>query len=213
MIKWALLPRSTHLLAFSLACLTLGAGATLLMGTQTEALLATPAQPIAPSAPISDALARRDSFSGVQERALFYRSRAYHVPTSATAASAALPVPAYELAGAFVVPHGSAVAVLKSRTASVSRTVRPGDELDGWRVQAIDKDRVVLVQGAQRAEILHATPPPGLIALKVSPEPASFRVAARNAASPPAPALAAAPASARPLQPGVQPRLFPPEQR
>jgi len=210
-MRWSEVPRSTYLLGFATAFLAIAAGATLLRGTQTRVLLSTPAEPIAASPPVSEIQPTATSFAGIQEHALFYRSRTYHLPVERSVAPEKA-VPAYELAGAFVIPDRAPIAVLKSRSAGLSRTVRPGDDLDGWQVRSIEKDRVVLVDHERHAEITRGAPTPGLVALGAASNPASFRMASHGA-SVPAAAMSVTPAGTSLPTTGVQPRLFRPTQR
>ncbi len=84
------------------------------------------------------------------------------------------------------------------------RKLTVGDDLDGWKLIEINKDRAMLKRGTNEKELLLRKPklktlPPGITA------PSPFSQAPANAPSPftpaPAPALAPAPAPAPPVNP------------
>jgi len=114
-------------------------------GTRSSELLATPAKaPAALAFEVSDA-PRSTDLAAIQSQPLVHESRAFFVPPPPDAAPTAPPRPGYRLAGVLVVPHKPAVALLSSLQGGASRRVKPGDDLEGWRVQAVDRKQVTLV--------------------------------------------------------------------
>lgn len=113
-------------------------------GTRATELLATPAKaPAALAFDVSDA-PRSADLAAIQSQPLVHASRAFFVPPRSNAAPATPPRPDYRLAGVLVVPNKPAVALLVSRQGGASRRVKMGEELEGWRVQAVDRKQVTL---------------------------------------------------------------------
>jgi hypothetical protein len=123
-------------------------------GTEARSLLATPAREYAaPSAKL--ALPASPARVAIRDRALLHASREFFVPPTPVAASATPPRPDYRLVGTFVIPHKPTIALLMS-SSGASRKVKPGDELDGWLVRAVETRRVILQYGNESAEIMAA---------------------------------------------------------
>ena len=144
-------PRILALLVLNaalLACVAIGAW----RGTQTAALLAT--APLAVKLPDYD-LTRPVSptpLGTIVDRTLLYASRHVYV---APPPSSAPPKPAYQLAGTIIIPSKPAVALLMGPQ-DVSRKVKPGDTLDGWLVEAVERHRVLLRHESDTFEIADA---------------------------------------------------------
>jgi hypothetical protein len=190
---------STIMLAGITACLLLGVAASLWRGTQVRKLLATPASQVDAPQPLPEVKPSASSLASIQDHALFYRSRTYHSPIAPVEAPPA-PPPAYQLTGVITIPDKPSVAVLKSRTDGSSRSVRPGEDLDGWHVQSVEQGTVVLMLGAQRAELVSDTAKASSAAVAIAPSAGS---APRTLGS----ANTAAGAALRP-PPRLQTRLF-----
>ena len=122
-------------------------------GTRAEALLATPAKESAPLNIDVSAAPRASDLAAIQTQPLLHASRVFYVAPAPNTVPAAPPRPDYRLAGTFLVPGKPAVALLVSRQGNVSKRVKPGDELEGWRVQVIDRRLVTLVWNSERFDI------------------------------------------------------------
>lgn len=165
---WLRLPLPTLLLgavvvAMGVLILAVGIG-----GTRADELLATRA--MAPAALTLDvaAPARAADLAAMRAQPLLHASRAFYVPPLPNAAPAAPPRPDYRLAGTFIVPGKPAVALLMSRAAGTSKRVKPGDEIEGWRVQIVDRRFVTLAYGDEKFDIA-ATQAPMSAGLKRVP--------------------------------------------
>src|SRR5689334_10435584 len=148
---------STRPMTALLALLSIGFAVILVMriwqGTSAAELLATAAQ--AHPLPVTrlDEPQRVSDLAPIRNKALFYASRRFFVPPLAPATPAAPPAPDYRLVGTFVIPRKPTIALLVHGTDGASRKVRPGDAIDGWTVQSVEKSRVVLEYEAQHVEI------------------------------------------------------------
>jgi hypothetical protein len=147
---------STVLLGAVAAALGVLVGLRLIGGTQSGLLLAT--APNAQGIPEmkSDAPALDANLQSVRDRSLLYASRAFYVAPPPPTAPAAPPRPAYVLAGTFLIPHKPAVALLKRNTGTNVLKVNAGDDLEGWRIEAVEAARVVLRFEDERFEMIRA---------------------------------------------------------
>jgi hypothetical protein len=84
------------------------------------------------------------------DQALFYSSRSFYKPA---APSVEIPPPAFELAGIMRLADGRRLAFVKGIADHTSRSVHTGDDLDGWKVQAVETDRVVLNHDEQISQL------------------------------------------------------------
>jgi hypothetical protein len=123
-------------------------------GTQSAALLATPPRRLNLPETRIGLPARAANLASIQDHALFYASRQFYVPPAPGSIPITPPKPDYRLAGTFVIPSKPTVAVLTNQTGT--RKVKPGDDLDGWRVQVVENRRVVLQYEDQILEITSA---------------------------------------------------------
>ena len=57
------------------------------------------------------------------------------------------------MAGTLRLADGKRIAFVKRKADQTSRTLHLGDDLEGWRVQLIDPDRIVLDRNEQSAEL------------------------------------------------------------
>jgi hypothetical protein len=121
-------------------------------GTQTAALLAV--RPAAmPLPPLISEIGSADTLQAavIQDRALFYATRRYYVP--APASLAVFPRPDYKLLGTILASGRPTVALLQPAGGTGTRRVKPGDELDGWAVLAVERACVRLRHDADQFEI------------------------------------------------------------
>jgi hypothetical protein len=92
--------------------------------------------------------------STIRNQAVFHSSRSFYepppVPVEVTA-------PEYEMAGTLRLADGKRIAFVKRKADRSSRTLHVGDDLEGWRVQVIDADRIVLDHNEQTAELRAGT--------------------------------------------------------
>jgi len=88
--------------------------------------------------------------SAIRDQAVFYSVRSFYQPAPA---NVEVPAPAYELAGTLKLPNGKHLAFLKNSADRHTRTVHPGDDLEGWRVQSIEPGRVMIQHGEQVADL------------------------------------------------------------
>ena len=150
---------TTALLGLAGATLAALIATRLVGGTQTAALLATPARPAIVPATSLDAPAIENHLEPLRDRALFYASRAFYVPPRAPTLPSAPPRPSYELAGTFIIPRKPSVAFLRpGASGGVPRKVKAGDDVDGWTVESVEASRVLLRFQDERAEIQRAAP-------------------------------------------------------
>lgn len=89
----------------------------------------------------------------VRDNAVFYTRRSYF---QAPPPGQSVAVPEYEFAGSMGLPQGKRLAFVKRKSDKSNRTVHVGDDLDGWRVESIDAQRVVLVRDTQKIELKSA---------------------------------------------------------
>jgi hypothetical protein len=91
--------------------------------------------------------------TAIRDNAVFYARRTFFQPPPP---GQSVPVPEYELAGSIGLPQGKRVAFVKKKSDKSNRTVHVGDDLDGWRVESIDAQRVVIVRDSQQIELKSA---------------------------------------------------------
>jgi hypothetical protein len=96
--------------------------------------------------------------TAIRDNAVFYTHRAFFQPNLPEQSIA---VPEYDFAGSIGLPQGKRVAFVKKKSDKSNRTVHVGDDLDGWRVESIDAQRVVIVKDTQKVELKSATESPG----------------------------------------------------
>ena len=125
--------------------------ATLWRGTDAAALLQTPALPMTAPQLVS-AAPRAAGLAYIKSRALFYASRTFFIEVVQPTA-VQLPPPAYLLEGTLLIPGKPAMAFLKHQPDGASKTVHPGDGLDGWKVGAVRSGGVIFADGTRRIEI------------------------------------------------------------
>jgi hypothetical protein len=153
---WLRLPLPTQALGLLVVGLVSCIVAVILRGTQAATLLATPANPAAAFELDLSSPRQSPDLAAMQIRPLVHSSRAFY-QKPAEAPPAAPPRPDYRLAGALMLPGKAPVAVVVDRIGNHSRRVKVGDELDGWQVASVDRKRVLLTWGAERAEITSGT--------------------------------------------------------
>jgi hypothetical protein len=91
--------------------------------------------------------------SNLRHQPLTYATRQPYV-APAPAISLAPPPPGYRLTGTLITPRRPASATLVPAAGdAAARRVKPGDDLDGWKVQAVEANRVILTYGEQSIEI------------------------------------------------------------
>jgi hypothetical protein len=150
---WLRMPLPTLLLAgvcvaIGVAMLIVAAG-----GTRADDLLATPAKAPAPLTIELSAAPRTGDFAAIKAQPLLHASRTFYVAPLPAAAPASPPRPDYRLAGTILVPRKPAVALLTSRAGGVTLRVKPGDTLEGWTVQAVERRLVTLAWQNERFDI------------------------------------------------------------
>jgi hypothetical protein len=96
--------------------------------------------------------------TAIRDNAVFYAHRTFFQPPPP---GQSIPAPEYDFAGSIGLPEGKRLAFVKKRSDKSNRTVHVGDDLDGWRVESIDAQRVVLVRDTQRMELKSAGESPG----------------------------------------------------
>jgi hypothetical protein len=94
----------------------------------------------------------------VRDNAVFYAHRAFFQPPPP---GQSIPVPEYNFAGSIGLPQGKRLAFVQKKSDKSSRTVHVGDDLDGWRVESIDAQRVVIARDTQKMELKSANESPG----------------------------------------------------
>ena len=133
-------------------------GYLLFRGTQVSALLATMPAP----ADVPDGRIVFEPFHGnyavISTRPIFYSTRAFYSPPPVIVQDIRVPPPSYRLAGTLVIPAKPRVALLTEEKTSLTRKVKEGDDLDGWRVELVEPTRVVVMLGIERFDILGAKP-------------------------------------------------------
>ncbi len=102
-----------------------------------------------------------ETFDEVVERPLFFRSRRPPDPDAAPPPEAALPPKADFVLTGLVISGKERLALLRPAGSKTVERVHQGAEIEGWRVEAIHADRVVLKRGETVQEIrLEDRPPP-----------------------------------------------------
>lgn len=91
-------------------------------------------------------------FAVINARSLFDPARG-PVAEPAPAGTVSTTPPDVTLAGVAIGP-ASAVALLQRPNVKVATTVRVGDDVDGWKVDRIAADRVVLKSGASTVDVM-----------------------------------------------------------
>ena len=156
---WFRLPWPTLALGVVACAILIGALVLALSGTRSRELLATPAKP---PAPLSFALTRAPAnadLGAIQSKPLLHASRTFYVAPPPNSAPVAPPLPEYRLAGSFIVPNKPGVALLANKQSGVTRRVRAGDDVDGWRVHTVEAKRVLLGWQDQQREIIAQAAP------------------------------------------------------
>jgi hypothetical protein len=169
-----------HLRAIALIPVLIAGGAWVAFsvseGTAVRVLLSTPAGKLSWSRMDMSVRSKDTDFTGLRDQPLMYATRAGYVSPPPSAARSAPPLPNYRLVGILIVPQKPARALLMPPTGS-ARHVKSGDELDGWKVEAVEASRVVLAFGSQRSEIAK---PAGTTGLKLIRAPVSSRVSSTS---------------------------------
>jgi len=152
------LPLPTWLLGAS--CVLLGAAivTVAIRGTRSAELLATAATPPTALAIDVSTPARGADLAPIQSRPLLYATRSFYTKPAAPI-SVAPPRPDYRLAGVMVLPGKPAVALLSPRQPGAGRRVRQGDDVGGWRVQAVTRNQVTFGWELERFELTTSPPP------------------------------------------------------
>jgi hypothetical protein len=98
----------------------------------------------------------------IRDNAVFYSRRSFYEPPPP---SQSIPSPDYDFTGSMDLPQGKRVAFVKAKFDHASRMLHLGDDLEGWRVEGIEPNKVVLVRDDHRTELTSSAPPPmvGLI--------------------------------------------------
>jgi hypothetical protein len=156
---WLRLPIPTLLLAgvsvaIGVASLIVVAG-----GTRADQLLATPAKGPAPLTIDLSPAPRTGDLGAIKAQPLLHASRTFYVAPLPAVAPTSPPRPDYRLAGTILVPRKPAVAMLTSRAGGATLRVKPGDTLEGWTVQAVERRLVTLTWQNERFDITAAQVP------------------------------------------------------
>lgn len=121
-----------------------------LSGTRVATLLATaPIRLSTPALGFQAQPAPLDS-SGIDGATLFYATRRFRPPPSTPPA---IQPPPYHLIGTLLMPGRPALAFLKNDTTSASLKVTNGDMLQGWKVEAVASQGIIITSGNERREI------------------------------------------------------------
>jgi hypothetical protein len=139
--------------------------------------------------------------AAIRDNAVFYAHRTFFQPPPP---GQSIPVPEYDFAGSIGLPQGKRVAFVKKKSDKSNRTVHVGDDLDGWRVDSIDAQQVVIVKDTQKIELKSASafPGSGLVHGTATPYVAQSEMRTIGGGSTPAPHPAqAATREARTYQP------------
>jgi hypothetical protein len=86
----------------------------------------------------------------IRDQAVFYATRSFYQPP---ATPVEIPPPDYEMAGTLRLTDGKRIAFVRKKADRSSRTLHLGDDLEGWRVEAIEPDRIVIARNEQNAEL------------------------------------------------------------
>ena len=173
-----------------------------LRGTEAAALMATPPRTVPlPEYDLTRPVSQT-RLATIEDQTLLYASRHLYVPPPPDLAP---PRPNYRLVGTIVIPSKPAVALL-SGPQEDSRKVKPGDTLDGWLVEAVERHRVLLRHEGATFEIADATPGGTGLAVQHAPlarlAPAApgvgIRLLGRPAATPPKPETPVSPTRSTP---------------
>jgi hypothetical protein len=129
--------------------------------SEPEHLLVTPLT-LPNLADLNSTPMRSVDVAAIREQAVFHVHRSFYRPPPA---SQEIPAPEFELAGTLGLPSGQRVAFVRKIADRSNRTLHIGDDLDGWRVQLVEPERVVVTREDKSAEIVDpkATHVPGLI--------------------------------------------------
>lgn len=111
--------------------------------------LAIPAVPIPPAGPSIN-------WPSIRDRTIFQADRTWTPPEPPEPSYAR---PDYQLASALLLPGGKSVAFVRSSSGGPTRRLRAHDQLEGWTVTAIERQRVSLQQGHQVCELLPKAQP------------------------------------------------------
>lgn len=102
-----------------------------------------------------------EAFDEVVERPLFFRSRRPPDPDAAPPPEAAAAAKTDFVLTGLVISGKERLALLRPTGSKIVERVHQGEEIEGWRVEAIHADRVVLKRGETVQEIrLEDRPPP-----------------------------------------------------
>jgi hypothetical protein len=127
-----------------------------LLWKQGQTRVLEPATLVVPPLPLPDLAALNSipmssvDVATIRNQAVFYASRSFYQPAPAPVEVAS---PEYEMAGTLRLSDGKRIAFVRRKADRSSRTLHLGDNLDGWRVQIIDADRIVLGYNEQTAEL------------------------------------------------------------
>jgi hypothetical protein len=125
-------------------------GTRLWHGSTAQVILATPPQRIAPPPTLQDPISRSIDLSSVQSAALFYESRSFY--TAPAIPEIKLP-PDYRLAGTWMPQNQLATAVLVHNPSGTRIKAQQGSDIEGWMVESITAQIVMLRYGEQHIEI------------------------------------------------------------
>jgi hypothetical protein len=119
----------------------------------------------------------------IRDQAVFHSRRSFYHPSPSTDA---VPAPDYDLAGTMELPQGKRIAFVKRKSDKSSRTVHVGDDLEGWQVQLIEANRVVVVRADQQIELHTAGvgASPGLVRGNAGPHVAQTGIRVLGAQGP-----------------------------
>lgn len=146
----------TIALVFVNALLVATAGLRLWKGTETDRILHVAAHEVKVPVLHLESPPLYADFTGLADRTPFYASRRLYV-VPAKPEDPPPPVPKYVFGGAVIRPHGPAVALINNPANGSALRVTPGKDLEGWRVESVERSRVVLRYEDQHAEIGRAT--------------------------------------------------------
>jgi hypothetical protein len=123
--------------------------------TAAQMILATPPQRMAPPPALQEPTPRSIELSSVQSAALFYESRSFYIPPAIPEVK--LP-PDYRLAGTWMPPNKPATAVLINNPSGTRIKAQQGSDIEGWTVESITAQIVMLRYGEQHIEIRTGRP-------------------------------------------------------
>jgi hypothetical protein len=122
-------------------------------GSEVQSTLATAPVRIAAPDALQDPIPNTIDLTAVQSAALFYESRTFYVPPVNHQVQ---PPPDYKLSGTLVIPRQPTVAMLIQNRSGARIKVRAGDDLEGWTVESIQAQSVLLRHVGQQFEIQSA---------------------------------------------------------